>query len=333
MSKSRARFFAEIARSASSLDSLITDTSALTSLASSQADLEALIATSSLVLPSGTTAERPTSPSAGAIRYNTTEGVYEGYNGSLWVNLSDSPYLDIDYVVVAGGGGGGAASGYQGGSGGAGGYRTSVTGDVSGGGASAEATLTRIVDTPYTITIGAGGAARFYPAYSRGGSGTSSIFDTITTVGGGGGGGGNGGGGGSGGGGAYYRGAYYAAGSGTANEGYNGSSTQGGGAGGTNGAGVTSSITGSSVTFARGGDTNPNGGLRAEKGSGGNAQSGSANPPSGGQGGAVYLKIPSTHAAIFSAGVTASVVATPSGFNVYEVTAAGANDTVTFRRN
>lgn len=333
MSKSRARFFAEIARNASSLDTLVTDSSALRSLAASKDDLEAIIGTSSLILPAGTTAERPASPSTGAVRFNTTEGIYEGYNGSMWVNLSDSPYLDVDYVVVAGGGGGGAASGYSGGSGGAGGYRTSVTGDTSGGGASAESTLTLVVDTAYTITVGAGGARRLYSSYARGGAGTSSVFDTITTVGGGGGGGGNGGSGGSGGGGGYYRGAQYGAGSGTANQGYNASGRQGGGAGGTDGSGVTSSITGSSVTFARGGDVAVSGPLRSEKGSGGNAQQGSTNPPSGGQGGAVYLKIPSTHVAIFSAGVTASIAATPSGFNVYEVTAAGASDTVTFRRN
>ena len=39
--------------------------------------------TGSITLPSGTTAERPT-PAAGMIRYNSTSGEFEGYNGSAW---------------------------------------------------------------------------------------------------------------------------------------------------------------------------------------------------------------------------------------------------------
>jgi len=42
---------------------------------------------SGLVLPSGTTAERPASPDAGTIRFNTTEGTVEGWDGSQWLNL------------------------------------------------------------------------------------------------------------------------------------------------------------------------------------------------------------------------------------------------------
>jgi len=36
----------------------------------------------SVAIPSGTTEERPTTPVVGMIRYNTTENVLEGYNGS-----------------------------------------------------------------------------------------------------------------------------------------------------------------------------------------------------------------------------------------------------------
>ena len=43
-----------------------------------------------------------------------------------------SPLVEAEYVVVAGGGGGGGS----GGGGGAGGYRSSVLGEYSGGGAS-----------------------------------------------------------------------------------------------------------------------------------------------------------------------------------------------------
>lgn len=39
--------------------------------------------TGSITLPSGTTAERPT-PAAGMIRYNSSSGEFEGYNGSAW---------------------------------------------------------------------------------------------------------------------------------------------------------------------------------------------------------------------------------------------------------
>jgi hypothetical protein len=38
----------------------------------------------SAVLPSGTTAERDASPSAGFIRFNSTEGSFEGYDGTEW---------------------------------------------------------------------------------------------------------------------------------------------------------------------------------------------------------------------------------------------------------
>lgn len=42
---------------------------------------------SSLKLPVGTTDQRPTNPNAGTIRYNSTLGTVEGYNGSSWTNL------------------------------------------------------------------------------------------------------------------------------------------------------------------------------------------------------------------------------------------------------
>ena len=42
---------------------------------------------SGLKLPVGSTADRPAIPTAGAIRYNSTEGNVEGYDGTTWVNL------------------------------------------------------------------------------------------------------------------------------------------------------------------------------------------------------------------------------------------------------
>lgn len=46
----------------------------------------------SLKLPSGTTAQRPASPSAGFIRYNTTLGVFEGYDGAAWNTLGTDTF-------------------------------------------------------------------------------------------------------------------------------------------------------------------------------------------------------------------------------------------------
>lgn len=43
----------------------------------------------------GTTAQRPASPTQGMIRFNTSRGCFEGYNGSAWVNMSP---LNIDDV-------------------------------------------------------------------------------------------------------------------------------------------------------------------------------------------------------------------------------------------
>ena len=80
-----------------------------------------------------------------------------------------SPFA-CEYVVVAGGGG--AAVG----GGGAGGYRSNVSGENSGGGASAESALS-LVSGIYTVTVGAGGASAT--------SGNASVFYFITTVGGG----------------------------------------------------------------------------------------------------------------------------------------------------
>jgi hypothetical protein len=186
--------------------------------------------------------------------------------------------VTINYLVIAGGGSGGGSD--RGGGGGAGGYRTSI--GTSGGGASAETTLSVIQGTDYTITVGAGGASAGNNV--RGVNGNNSVFASVTSTAGGGGGHQNfsssvGQTGGSGGGGGIQNGGgdrSAAGGSGTANQGYAGGNSRtdsttygnsggGGGAGavgatvsgsgsvGTGGNGVASSITGSSVTRAGGG--------------------------------------------------------------------------------
>ena len=44
-------------------------------------------ATSAIKIASGTTAERPGSPAAGQLRYNTTLNKFEGYNGTVWSSV------------------------------------------------------------------------------------------------------------------------------------------------------------------------------------------------------------------------------------------------------
>ncbi len=46
-----------------------------------------LNSTDSVKIPSGTTAERDASPVAGAIRYNSTLGIFEGYDGTYWSTI------------------------------------------------------------------------------------------------------------------------------------------------------------------------------------------------------------------------------------------------------
>lgn len=40
-----------------------------------------------LQVPVGTTLQRPNTPTAGMIRWNTSEGYLEFYNGEVWINI------------------------------------------------------------------------------------------------------------------------------------------------------------------------------------------------------------------------------------------------------
>ena len=55
-----------------------------------------------LKLPSGTTAERPTSPSTGEWRYNTDNNLIEYYDGAQWMNLQseDIPPTPSEHFSV-----------------------------------------------------------------------------------------------------------------------------------------------------------------------------------------------------------------------------------------
>jgi hypothetical protein len=257
--------------------------------------------TDAIRTPIGTTAQRPSSPGHGMIRYNTTESKYEIYNSanSEWTYLKEEQYpYSINYLVQAGGGAGGAGYGGGAGGGGAGGLRNSY-GSTSGGGASAESALTTASGTQYTVTVGAGGAA--VNSNIPGTSGNNSVFNNVTSIGGGGGvsqttatNGGCGGGGGE-------VGAATAAGSGTANQGFDGGTgnsiggNSGAGGGGTavkgtnssssavgpGGAGTSVSITGSAVYYGGGGGASGN---NLAGSAGGNGGGGNGGPGSGGSG-------------------------------------------------
>lgn len=235
----------------------------------------------------------------GTYWYHTfqSSGVFEPLE-----NLSN-----VDYLVVAGGGGG------ANGGGGAGGFRTSA--GTSGANSSAESKLSLVKDTKYIVTIGAGGSPVSWA--DSGNNGSSSTFNTITSLGGGGGGGPNAAGkdGGSGGGaGNISAGGVPAPGNGTANQGLgggsavqNGNNQSGGGggggassagvsfgSGGAGGSGLASTISGSSVSYAGGGGAaniagagGTGGGGAGGSGTGGAGTNGTANTGGGG-GGSIF---------------------------------------------
>lgn len=183
-------------------------------------------------LPSGTTAQRPATPTNGMVRNNTTTNKVEVYQNNEWINYSMT-YV-IDYLIV---GGGGAGGGTYAGGGGGGGYVAANGVNINSG-------------SVFTVTVGAGGTSS--QGNVHGGSGSNSSFIASTAIGGGGGGQWNGnngpqagysGGSGGGGGGADSTTAAGAGGSATAGQGYaggNGSNFTTGGTGGGGGGGGAS---------------------------------------------------------------------------------------------
>ena len=133
--------------------------------------------TSGIILPSGTTAERPASGQAGQIRFNTTTGEMEFWSSTSstpqWRSIKDGPLMAfaLQYLVV---GGGGAGAGQMSGGGGAGGLL--------------QGTDTGFAYGTYTVTVGAGGAAA---TTNNGGldvtgdNGENSVFGSFTALGGG----------------------------------------------------------------------------------------------------------------------------------------------------
>lgn len=162
-----------------------------------------------LQLPEGTTAQRPSSPVAGMIRYNTTTNSAELYNGNTWraihtgsVEATGGTVVDtqvggiayrihvfttvgtstftvtqggeVEYLIVAGGGGGGSSPTNNNdgcGGGGAGGF---LTGNFT------------VTPQSYTVAVGAGGLG-INAAVTNGTNGGNSSAFGFTAIGGGGG--------------------------------------------------------------------------------------------------------------------------------------------------
>ena len=165
----------------------------------------------------------PTTKATGGAVYSDSTYYYHVFGASGTFTPTQS--ITADYIVVAGGGGGGA---YIGAGGGAGGLRSTIS--STGGGGSLESALS-LTAQPYTVTVGAGGAAGLYSGLVDPGNGTNSTFSTITSTGGGRGGHvyatAAGGSGGSGGGGAGGGDVTTSGGAGTSNQGFAGGTKSG----------------------------------------------------------------------------------------------------------
>jgi hypothetical protein len=253
-----------------------------------------------MIVPVGSTAQRPSVGVTGMSRWNTNTLSYEVYNGFQWVAIPLTFY-SVNLLAV-GGGGGGSGWGYGGGGGGGGGMLTGTTTLTSG--------------TTYTVTVGAGGIGGDAAI-----SGSNSTFNSLIAVGGGAGGyGGTGGSGGSGGGASGVDNSTSTGGTGTSGQGNNGgagggtvfaggaggsaggggggASTSGSGGsyvggdpgghgnGGSGGNGLASSISGASVTYAGGGGGAGAGGpslnYGGSGGTGGGGAGGRGNSDAGG---------------------------------------------------
>ena len=150
--------------------------------------------TENIVLPTGTTAQRPGSPVAGMVRFNSSMNLLEFWDGTNWRPVTGyskggvgtggdlitytnkgivhrfttvgtptfTPAFtgNIEVLVVAGGGGGGT---HHGGGGG-------------GGGVIYQRSFPVVSGTPYPITVGTGAPSGPYPTV--GPNGGNSVFSS-----------------------------------------------------------------------------------------------------------------------------------------------------------
>ena len=78
MAKSKSRNLANFVRSRG--NTLVINSN---NISAHFADID-FLGTGSITLPTGTTAQRDSSPSSGMIRFNTTLSVFEGYKSGAW---------------------------------------------------------------------------------------------------------------------------------------------------------------------------------------------------------------------------------------------------------
>jgi hypothetical protein len=131
-------------------------------------------------------ATTPAPKATGGVIYSDSLYYYHVF-GSTGV-FTPSATISGQYLVVAGGGGGGSNN-TAGGGGGAGGYRSAMTGQLSGANSSPETAVSLVSGTNYTVTIGGGGGGGGSAAGTNGTA--SSIIGgavSISSTGGGGGG-------------------------------------------------------------------------------------------------------------------------------------------------
>lgn len=131
------------------------------------------VTTSSIKIPSGNTAARPASPTAGSTRFNSELNELEVYNGSAWVTDNGSGAYDAFVLVVGGGGSGGGSEG-------------TPPGDAGGGGGGGGVVVSSVRLVPgkrYNIIVGAGGAS--VSNSQAGNRGSYSAFGDIVAAGGG----------------------------------------------------------------------------------------------------------------------------------------------------
>ena len=67
----------------------------------SDTDVVEVDATGAITVPVGTTAERPSPLDAGMVRFNTSDGVFEGYSGNAWASLGGVKDVDQDTFIEA----------------------------------------------------------------------------------------------------------------------------------------------------------------------------------------------------------------------------------------
>jgi hypothetical protein len=164
--------FAAIIQTSDGTANLALQTANVTALTINSSQNVTLSSTGFVGLPAGTTAQRPGSPTTANMRFNTTFGVMEYYDGAAWqaMDVYGANTYPVRYTIIAGGGGGGkGATSYPGGGGGAGGVLQGV--------------FFATVGVVYTTTIGGGGSrTTSNNSYSGNGSSSSISGSGLTTL-------------------------------------------------------------------------------------------------------------------------------------------------------